>query len=79
MLCKAKGVRYLEMTEGYCTRMALDENNEVIGYEFVSLGKMTDFIKKGMEPNEAYEKSKGTYGRFKEEDGAVKYIDPRKE
>ena len=73
---KAKGVRYLEMTEGYCTRMALDANNEVIGYEFVSLGKMTDFIKKGMEPNEAYEKSKGTYGRFNE---AVKYIDPRKE
>ena len=73
---KAKGVRYLEMTEGYCTRMALDENNEVIGYEFVSLGKMTDFIKKGMEPNEAYEKSKGTYGRFAD---AAKYIDPRKE
>ena len=55
------------------------ENDEVIGYEFVSLGKMTDFIKKGMEPNEAYEKAKGTYGRFKKEDGAVKYIDPRKE
>ena len=33
-------------------------------------------IKKGMEPNEAYEKSKGTYGRFAD---AVKYIDPRKE
>ena len=73
---KAKGVRYLEMTEGYCTRMALDKDDQVIGYEFVSLGKMTDFIKKGMEPNEAYEKSKGTYGRFSE---AVKYIDPRKE
>ena len=73
---KAKGVRYLEMTEGYCTRMALDADDQVIGYEFVSLGKMTDFIKKGMEPNEAYEKSKGTYGRF---DEAVKYIDPRKE
>ena len=72
----AKGVRYLEMTEGYCTRMALDENDQVIGYEFVSLGKMTDFIKKGMEPNEAYEKSKGTYGRFAE---AAKYIDPRKQ
>ncbi|MBQ2774626.1 MAG: GGGtGRT protein [Clostridia bacterium] len=72
----AKGVRYLEMTEGYCTRMALDEDNQVIGYEFVSLGKMTDFIKKGMEPNEAYEKSKGTYGRFND---AVKCIDPRKE
>ena len=40
---KAKGVRYLEMTEGYCTRMALDEDNQVIGYEFVSLGKMTFF------------------------------------
>ena len=73
---KAKGVRYLEMTEGYCTRMALDADDQVIGYEFVSLGKMTDFIKKGMEPNEAYEKSKGTYGRFAD---AVKYIDPRKE
>lgn len=73
---KAKGVRYLEMTEGYCTRMGLDDNGEVIGYEFVSLGKMTDFIKKGMEPNEAYEKAKGTYGRFAE---AVKYIDPRKD
>ena len=73
---KAKGVRYLEMTEGYCTRMALDENDEVIGYEFVSLGKMTDFIKQGMEPNEAYKKSIGTYGRF---DEAAKYIDPRKE
>ena len=73
---RAKGVRYLEMTEGYCTRMALDADDQVIGYEFVSLGKMTDFIKGGMEPNEAYEKSKGTYGRF---DEAVKYIDPRKD
>ena len=76
---KAKGVRYLEMTEGYVTRLALDENNEVIGYEFVSLGKMTDFIKKGMEPNEAYKKAMGHYGRFTAEQGAVKFIDPRKE
>ena len=71
-----KGVRYLEMTEGYCTRMALDEDGQVIGYEFVSLGKMTDLIKKGVEPNEAYKQSMGTYGRF---DEAAKYIDPRKE
>ena len=54
----------------------LDEDDQVIGYEFVSLGKMTDFIKKGMEPNEAYAKSMGTYGRFAD---AAKYIDPRKE
>ena len=71
-----KGVRYLEMAEGYVTRMALDSDDQVIGYEFVSLGKMTDFIKKGDDPNTAYEKSKGTYGRFAE---AAKYIDPRKE
>ena len=73
---KAKGVRYLEMAEGYVTRMALDEDDQVIGYEFVSLGKMTDFIKKGMDPNEAYEKSIGTYGRFADADH---YIDPRKQ
>ena len=73
---KLKGVRYLEMAEGYVTRMALDENDEVIGYEFVSLGKMTDFIKKGDDPATAYDKAKGTYGRFAE---AAKYIDPRKE
>ena len=73
---KLKGVRYLEMAEGYVTRMALDENDEVIGYEFVSLGKMTDFIKKGDDPTTAYDKAKGTYGRFAE---AAKYIDPRKD
>ena len=65
-----------DLGKGYCTKMALDENDQVIGYEFVSLGKMTDLIKQGMEPNEAYKKSMGTYGRFNE---AVKYIDPRKE
>ena len=75
----AKGVRYLEMAEGYVTRMALDADNQVIGYEFVNLGKMTDFIKKGDDPTTAYNKSMGHYGRFAEADGAVKYIDPRKD
>ena len=73
---KAKGSRYLEMTEGYCTRMALDENNEVISYEFVNLGKLMDALKGGATGPEAIEKAKGTYGRFAD---AVKYIDPRKE
>ena len=72
----AKGTRYLEMAEGYCTRMALDADNEVIGYELVHLGKFMDMVKKGMDANEALEKAKGSYGRFKE---AVKYIDPRHE
>ena len=75
----AKGVRYLEMAEGYVTRMALDANDQVIGYEFVNLGKMTDFIKKGDDPTTAYNKSMGHYGRFTKEDGAVKFIDPRKD
>ena len=75
----AKGVRYLEMAEGYVTRMALDADDQVIGYEFVNLGKMTDFIKKGDDPTTAYNKSMGHYGRFSAEDGAVKFIDPRKD
>ena len=41
-----------------------------------SLGKMTDFIKKGDDPNTAWEKAKGQYGRVAD---AVKIIDPRKE
>ena len=75
----AKGVRYLEMAEGYVKRMALDKNDEVIGYEFVQLGIFLDAVKKGADANEALKKATGTYGRFKPEDGAVKYIDPRHE
>lgn len=73
---QAKGVRYLDLTEGYITKMALDENNEVIGYENVHLGKMMEMIGKGMEPKDALTKSTSKYGRF---DNAAKYIDPRKE
>ncbi len=73
---KVKGARYLELTEGYVNRIALDENNEIIGYEFISLGKMMDFIKKGEDANAALEKAKGTYGRF---DEAARYVDPRQE
>ncbi len=73
---KAKGVRYLEMAEGYVLKIALDENDEVTGYQFVRLGKMLEDIRHGMTPNEAYEKNIGQYGRF---DNAAKYIDPREE
>ena len=71
-----KGPRYLEMAEGYVTGIALDADDQIIGYQFVSLGKMTDFIKKGDDPNTAWEKAKGQYGRVAD---AVKIIDPRKE
>ena len=73
---KAKGPRYLEMAEGYVTRVALNKDNEIIGYEFINLGKMMDAIKKGVDANEAMEKAKGHYGQF---ENAVKYIDPRHE
>ena len=73
---KAKGPRYLEMAEGYVLKIGLDEEGEIIGYQFVSLGKMMDAIKKGMDPKEAFEKNIGTYGRFAT---AAKVIDPRME
>ncbi|MDR1761037.1 MAG: hypothetical protein LBR55_01160 [Bacteroidales bacterium] len=72
----AKGPRYLEMAEGYITEIGLDKDNQIIGYRFVSLGRMMDMIKTGMDANEALKKASGKYGRIEE---AVKVIDPRKE
>ncbi len=73
---KAKGPRYLELAEGYITKIAIDENDAIIGYKFVHLGKMMEMIKKGVDANEALEKASGQYGRV---DDAVKLIDPREE
>ena len=73
---REKGPRYLELTEGYVTRIALNADSEIVGYEFVSLGKMMDFIKKGDDANEAMKKATGHYGQW---DTAAKYIDPRQE
>jgi len=72
----AKGTRYLEMAEGYVTRLALDENDEIIGYEFLKLGPMLEAIAEGKDPGEAVKKYTGTYGRFAE---AARVINPRKE
>ena len=72
----AKGPRYLEMAEGYVTNIAVDNDNEIIGYKFVHLGKMMEMIGKGMDANEALEKARGQYGRVED---AVKLIDPRHE
>ncbi len=71
-----KGVRYMEMAEGYILSLALDSNNEVIGYKFVRVGKMLEDIRHGVDPKTAYDKNVGTYGRY---EGAAKYIDPRNE
>ena len=70
----AKGVRYLEMAEGYVTEIALDDEDKVIGYKFIKLGPMLDAINKGMDANEALKKFTGTYGRFAD---AAKTINPR--
>ena len=71
-----KGVRYMQMAEGYILSVGLDKNNEAIGYKFVKTGKMLEDIRHGVDPKEAYEQNIGTYGRY---DDAVKYIDPREE
>ena len=73
---KAKGPRYLEMAEGYITRLGVDKDGAIIGYEFVNIGKMMKAIKKGVDANEALAAAKGSYGRFAE---AVRHIDPRHE
>ena len=72
----AKGVRYMELAEGYVTRLGLDENSEVIGYEYLNLGKMMADIGKGVSADDALKAASGSYGRFAE---AVKTVDPRQE
>ena len=73
---KAKGPRYLELAEGYITEIAIDDEDHIIGYKFVHLGKMMDMIKKGMDANEALQKASGQYGRF---DDAARVINPREQ
>ena len=64
------------MAEGYVTRVALNKDREIVGYEFVNMGKMMEFIKGGMDANEAMKKAQGHYGQW---DNAAEYIDPRKQ
>ena len=72
----SKGPRYLELTEGYITTLALDENDEIIGYQYLNFGKFMDFMKKGDDAETALKKAAGQYGRVAD---AVKLVDPRKE
>ena len=73
---RIKGPRYMDVTEGYVLELGLDKKNEIIGYKYVNVGKMMDYIKSGTDANMAMKNSIGTYGRF---DEAVTFIDPRKE
>ena len=72
----ARGPRYLELTEGYIQKLALDEDSRIIGYQFVHIGKMMRLLASGVSAQEALEQATGHYGRF---DEAAKLIDPREE
>ena len=54
----------------------LDENAEIIGYEYVNLPKLLKNIRSGLDAKTALIKSSGTYGRFGE---GKKYIDTMEE
>ena len=70
-----KGTRYLNLAEGYITKEGLDENGEIIGYEYVAIGSLMKSLREGMDSKEAIKKATKTYGRFNE---AVTIIDPRR-
>nr|WP_304083569.1 hypothetical protein [Mitsuokella multacida] len=71
-----KGPRYLELAEGYVTKLALDEEGRIIGYEVVQLGKVMEAVRAGKNANEAIKANTSTKGRFAD---GVKFIDPREE
>ena len=72
----AKGARYLELAQGYITKLALNDKNEIIGFEYVNLGVLADLLKKDVDAKEAMAKATGRYGQW---DAPAKTIDPRKE
>lgn len=71
------GVKYLNLAEGYITKMALDKNGETIGYEYINLGLLLKNLQdESLTKSEAIEKSTKQYGRFSE---GEKFICPRGE
>lgn len=70
------GVRYYNTTEGYIVKLALDANDEIIGYQYVNLPRLLVNLRNGMTSQDALDKSSGTYGRF--EDG-VRFVDTMEE
>lgn len=73
---RAKGARYLELAQGYVTKQALNDRDEIIGFEYVNLGVLADAIKNGLDTAAAVEKATGRYGQW---DNPAKVIDPRHE
>ena len=73
---RAKGARYLELAQGYVTKQALNDKDEIIGFEFINLGVLADALKDGLDAAAAIEKATGRYGQW---DNPAKVIDPRHE
>ncbi len=71
---KIKGTRYLQTGEGYITELALDKNNEIIGYKYVNTNKMMGLITKGVNAQEAITSATKTYGRYAD---GIKFVNPR--
>ena len=71
-----KGPRYLELAEGYVTKLGLDNEGRIVGYEIVQVGKVMEAVRKGQDANEAIKANTSTKGRFAD---AVKTIDPRED
>lgn len=71
----AKGPRYLELTEGYISRIALDEKDRIIGYKYMNIARLIEALESGKTAEEAVEAASGTTGRYKD---AAQIIDPRK-
>lgn len=68
------GPKYLNLAEGYITKLGLDENGEIIGYEYVNVGALMKALEGGISYEEARAHAQKTYGRFNE---AVKVVNPR--
>ena len=69
------GPRYLNLAEGYITRQALDQNGEIIGYEYVNMNNFMTLVSDGIDPKEALDRSTKKYGRF---DDGVTFVNPRR-
>ena len=68
------GTRYLQLAEGYITRQGLDENGEIIGYEYVNPNLLIELLQSGKSAEDALAIATKTYGRFAE---AKTIINPR--
>ena len=71
-----QGTKYLNLAEGYITRQGIDENGEIIGYEYINPNLLIELLQSGKTAEEALRLSTKVYGRF--EEAKVKF-NPRSE